>query len=102
MSTFRWFSKKTEHEASPGHQPRGGEAISMNDEELAAQYATAMQKLRPHIHPADDGTFALDVKSGEALDIDPVTFADLKRSLEQTNELIRRGEIDREAVLAAK
>jgi hypothetical protein len=40
----------------------------------------------------------LDVADGKDIDVDPVIFEDLRRSLMVTNGKIRRGEIDPKAV----
>jgi len=74
----------------------------MDDEARVALYHAAMLKLRPYIQPVEEEKyriFKLAIESGNSLDIDPVTFADIKRSIDQTNDLIRRGEIDGEAAL---
>lgn len=61
-------------------------------------YETAIEKLRPHISRDGDGTFIINVADGSALGLDPVIFADLRRSMEHINEMIRRGEINPEDV----
>jgi hypothetical protein len=61
-------------------------------------YELAIDKLRPYLSRSDDGTFVLDTESARTLCLDPVIFADLLRSLEHTNEMIRRGEIKPEDV----
>ena len=61
-------------------------------------YEEAIDKLRPHISRASDGTFVIDGEMAGTLGIDPIILADLRRSLEQTNEMIMRGEIKSEDV----
>lgn len=62
--------------------------------EWAGQYEIAMRRFRDHLTRADDGTFRLAVEDARSINVDPVVFADLKRSLDETNRKIRRGEID--------
>ncbi len=55
----------------------------------ASLYEEAMERLERHIHTAPDGTLHLDIADGRDAGIqDPVIFADLKRSLDETNRLI--------------
>ena len=70
----------------------------MSDRSLAEQYESAISQLESHIHRAADGTLRLDIQTGASLGIDPVIFADLQRSLEETNQKIRRGELKAEDV----
>ena len=65
----------------------------MSDHERAELYEAAMSFLEPYIKRAEDGTFILNISDGRAVGIDPVVFADLKRSLDETNRRIRVGEI---------
>jgi hypothetical protein len=54
----------------------------------------AISRFEQHIRRGRDGTFRLDFRSRrENLGIDPVLFADLSRSLEETNRKIRLGKI---------
>lgn len=66
----------------------------MADYETGAEYEAAMEKLNKHITRNSDGTFQLDVTDGASVGVDEIVFADLKRSLDVTNDLIRRGVID--------
>ena len=50
----------------------------MSQRDQAEQYEAALKQLQPHISREPDGTFRLNVESGESLGIDPVVFADLK------------------------
>jgi hypothetical protein len=60
-----------------------------HDHKQARLSEAAMERLEPHIHTAPDGTLHLDVGDGHAAGIeDPVIFADLKRSLEETNKIM--------------
>jgi hypothetical protein len=70
----------------------------MSEKTTINPYEAAIEKLRPHISRAGDGTFAINVADGSALGIDPIIFADLRRSMEHTNEMIRRGVIKPEDV----
>lgn len=72
----------------------------MSEKELAARYESAIRRLQPYIKTAHDGSLKLTIKNGAELDIDPVTFADLKRSLKRANQMIKNHEIDREEVMA--
>jgi len=72
----------------------------MNEAELSARFEEAIKKLGPYIKAADDGGLKLVIKDGKELGIDPVTFADLKQSLERTNIMIKNREIDREEILS--
>ena len=62
------------------------------------EYEEAMRRLREHITKAEDGTFRIDIDDGAKLGINPVVFADLKSSLDRTNQLIRLGEIKADAI----
>lgn len=55
-------------------------------------YADAMRKLEKHIRAEPDGTFSVTVTKGEDIGIDPLIFADLKRSMEQTNRHVLAGD----------
>ncbi len=67
----------------------------MSGHEWAAQYESAMLTFQRHIYRTDKGTFGLDADDGKSIGInDPVIFADLKRSLNETNRKIERGELD--------
>jgi len=67
----------------------------MSEHEWAERYEIAIRQFQNHLTRADDGTFRLDVEDGRSIGVDdPVVFADLKRSLDETNKKIRRGEID--------
>jgi hypothetical protein len=66
----------------------------MNGHEWAERYEIAIRRFQEHLTRAEDGTFRLDVEDGNSIGVDPIVFADLKRSLEETNIKIRRGEFD--------
>lgn len=71
----------------------------MNEHEWADRYEFAIRRLNDYITRAEDGTFELKVQDGRQIGIDdPVVFADLKRSLEETNRMICRGEIDPKSI----
>jgi hypothetical protein len=71
----------------------------MNENERAERYLNAIKRFEEHLTLAPDGTFHLDVEDGKSIGVDdPVVFADLKRSLEETNTKIKRGEIDPQQV----
>ncbi len=61
----------------------------------AERYEYAIRRLEKHIRLSpSDGTLSLDVSNGRDVGIeDPVIFADLKRSLDETNKKIRNGEL---------
>ena len=64
-------------------------------------YEDAVTRFQEHITRAADGTFLLDAKDGESIGVsDPVLFDELKRSLEETNRMIRSGDIDPQAVVS--
>jgi hypothetical protein len=68
--------------------------MSERGHEWSGNYEIAMRRLQDHIRRAADGTFLLDVEDAGSINVDPIVFADLKRSLEETNRKIRRGEIN--------
>ena len=73
----------------------------MSDHRRADQYEQAIKVFREHLHRTGEGVFRLDVsdnEDGRGLGIDPVVFADLKRSLDETNRMLRRGEIKMDQV----
>jgi len=68
--------------------------VTMSERERAEAYETAIKRFQEHLRRAEDGTFRLEVPDGGSIGVDPIVFADLRRSLEETNEKIRRKEID--------
>ena len=67
----------------------------MSEHERGDRYEAAMRLFQEHLKRAEDGTFRLDAEDGKSIGVtDPVVFADLKRSLDETNRKIRRGELD--------
>jgi hypothetical protein len=66
----------------------------MSDHKSAERYEIAIRRFQEHLKQVDDGTFRLDVEDGKSIGVDPIVFADLKRSLEETNRKIRDHEID--------
>ncbi len=59
------------------------------------RYETALMRFQAHLTRAEDGTFRLDAKDGESIGVnDPVLFEEMKRSLDETNRMIKQGEID--------
>ena len=66
----------------------------MTGHEWAERYETAIARFEAHITRAEDGTLRLDVEDAKSIGVDdPVIFADLKRSLDETNRKIKRGEL---------
>jgi hypothetical protein len=55
-------------------------------------YESAITRLDQYIEKAPDGTLTLTIERAKA-ELDPVVFADLIRSLEETNRRIRAGEL---------
>ncbi|HZV07938.1 MAG TPA: hypothetical protein VE999_22840 [Gemmataceae bacterium] len=68
----------------------------MTEHPWADTYEEAIGKFQRHLHQQYDGTFTLDTRNPEEIGIDPVVFADLFRSMEETNKKIRRSEFDKE------
>ncbi len=68
-------------------------AAEHSPHEWAKDYEGAMRRLRDYITKAEDGTFRISIEDGKEIGVDPALFADLKRSLEHTNRMIKRGEI---------
>jgi hypothetical protein len=68
--------------------------MSGHNHKWSEAYLLAIEKMNEHIERADDGTFILNVEDGSSIGInDPVVFADLRRSLDVTNKMIREGEV---------
>ena len=65
----------------------------MDEAERREEYEKAILRLDQYIRKTPDGTLELTI-SGEHIDIDPIVFADLKRSLEETNRKIKSGELN--------
>jgi hypothetical protein len=66
----------------------------MTGHEWAKRYEVAIAQFEKHLKVAVDGTLRLDVEDGKSIGVDdPIVFADLKRSLEETNRKIKRGEL---------
>ena len=61
-------------------------------------YERAMARLEPYIRVSSDGKLQLEVDY-ESMDIPPLVYFDLKRSLEKTNSLIEAGEIRPEQIV---
>ncbi|NOK62269.1 MAG: hypothetical protein GFH27_549331n8 [Chloroflexi bacterium AL-W] len=63
--------------------------------DVAAQEAhyDAIQRMEQHLEIAPDGTFRLNVKSGAEIGVDEATFTALYEGMEQTNALLRKGEL---------
>jgi hypothetical protein len=55
-------------------------------------YESAIQHLNQYVTKAPDGTLTLTIDN-EKLGMDPVIYADLIRSLEETNRKIKSGEL---------
>jgi hypothetical protein len=72
----------------------------MSDHDLADRYETAIGRLQRYIQPTAEGTLRLNITNDDLrrLEIDPKVFDNLKRSLEETNKKIKRGEISIEQV----
>lgn len=66
----------------------------MSDQELAERYEAAIRRFQDHLKRNDDGTFRIDADNARSIGIEPVLFSDLMRSLDETNRMIRSGEID--------
>lgn len=59
------------------------------------RYETALMRFQAHLTRAEDGTFQLNAKDGESIGVnDPVLFDEMKRSLQETNRMIREGQLD--------
>jgi hypothetical protein len=59
------------------------------------RYEKAFMRFQAHLTRAEDGTFRLDAKDGESIGVnDPALFDEMKCSLDETNRMIREGEID--------
>lgn len=67
--------------------------MAIDRHEWGQRYKDAMSVFSKFVQPNDDGTFRLEVSDGKSAGIDPIIFADLKRSLEVTNEKILNHEI---------
>jgi hypothetical protein len=67
---------------------------------MSSDYETAIIAFERHVRRTDEGYFRLDVEDGREIGIaDPVIFADLKRSLDETNRKIKLGQIDPSAIM---
>jgi hypothetical protein len=64
----------------------------MTDHPWADTYEDAIGKFQRHIRQKHDGTFVIDIKDPKEIGIHPLVFADLLRSMEETNNKIRRHE----------
>jgi hypothetical protein len=99
MSLHRWFSgKQTDDEAT--QHAGGASEMGHHDLEKAKQYREAMVRLEQYIWRAPDGTLHVEAEAADAVaaGIDPVILGDLLRSLEVTNRMIERGELDPQQV----
>ncbi len=64
----------------------------MPTDNQTTDYEEAVRRMEKHIQRQADGTFTLDIDDGASIGVDPVVFADLKRSMEQTNHHVRSGD----------
>jgi hypothetical protein len=69
-----------------------------SDYERGERYAAAVRVLQTYIRRTEDGIFHLNVPTGESIGLDPVVFADLKASLEETNRKILNHELDPKSI----
>jgi hypothetical protein len=60
--------------------------------DMRETYESAIQHLNQYVKKLPDGTLEIAIDN-EKLGMDPVIFADLKRSLEETNRKIKSGEL---------
>ncbi len=51
-------------------------------------------RFQRHVKRAEDGTFQLQVEDAQTIGIHPELFTALKSSLQETNRMIRAGELD--------
>ena len=65
----------------------------MDEAERRQKYENAITLLDQYIKKTPEGTLELTI-GGEYIDVDPIVFADLKRSLEETNRKIKSGELN--------
>lgn len=72
--------------------------MQSDNDTIRAQYEPAIVEFNKHVTRTADGTFQLNVKDAQQIGMDQVVFADLQRSLETTNRLIKRGEIKADQV----
>jgi hypothetical protein len=73
----------------------------MSEHEWADKYQLAIAQFEKHLHRAEDGTLELDAPDGPSIGIeDPVIFADLFRSLQFTNQMVKTREIDPNEITA--
>ena len=71
----------------------------MSEHERSDRYEDAIRRLQEHlVRNPEDRTFRLTIEDGGSIGIDPVIFAELKRSLEEMNKLIRSKAVDPEEV----
>ena len=73
----------------------------MSEHEWADESERAIAQFEKHLHRAEDGTLDLDAADGPSIGIDdPVLFADLFRSLQFTNKMVRSREISPDEITA--
>jgi hypothetical protein len=70
----------------------------MSESAWAERYQLGIRRFQEHLTQIADGTWHLDVPDATSMGVDPVVFADLKRSLDETNNKIRRKEISPEEI----
>ena len=67
---------------------------------MSLDYENALLRFQQHVRLTEEGYFRLDIEDGLEIGIaDPVIFADLKRSLDETNRRIAHGQIDPAAIV---
>jgi hypothetical protein len=79
-----------------------GESTMVETEhEWSEDYERAIRQFESHIHRADDGTFVLEAKDGPSIGIyNPVIYADLVRSLNHTNNLVKNKQLNPKDILS--
>ena len=74
----------------------------MAGHEFAARYEAAISLFERHLDYSEGKIKLFDEHAVEQKIDDPVVFADLKRSLAHTNEMIQAGQVKAEDVLLSK
>jgi hypothetical protein len=69
-----------------------------DNEATKMKYEAAIVELSKHVTRTTDGVFELHIKDAQEIGMDQNVFYDLSRSLEMTNELIRRGMINADEI----
>ncbi len=73
--------------------PPAGEGVTVVDADQMATVVDIVKRIEPHLYVDEDGMVRLDAVSADELGVSEQFLADYRQAMEESNQLIRRGEI---------